>query len=60
MIEISAKNEDKKSFDLDVKMEGPKLMLIDEFIAVLDEVYNHAPEIFEKALLLSQYTEDHT
>lgn len=60
MIEISAKNENKKGFDLEVKMEGPKLLLIDEFVSVLDVVYSHAPEIFEKALFLSQYTEDHT
>lgn len=60
MIEISAKNENVTGFDLTVHMEGKAVLLIDECVAIFDNIYRHAPEVFEKALLLSQYTEDHT
>lgn len=60
MINIKADNETEKSFDLEVEMKGTQGVLTVELIATFDDIYKTNPDIFEKALLHSQYTKDHT
>lgn len=60
MIRIETKNEDNKGFDLETCIEGNGLVVLHQMVSILDKLYEVSPELFEKALLLSQYTEDHT
>ena len=60
MIEISAKNERKDGFELSIHVEGNGSKIASELVAIFDYFYKSAPELFERALLASKYTEDHT
>ncbi len=60
MIRIETKNETSKGFDIETRIEGRGLEVMQQMASILDKLYEAAPELFEKALLLSQYTEDHT
>ena len=60
MIEIKTGNENKEGYELQIKLHGVKMLLVDELIGVFDGIYRNAPDVFEKALLLSKYTKDHT
>lgn len=60
MIRIEVKNETAEGFDLETRIEGNGLIVMQQITSILDKLYEAAPELFEKALLLSQYTEDHT
>lgn len=60
MINIKAHNETEKSFDLEVELEGTKGVLTVELVATFDDIYNTNPELFERAILLSKFTKDHT
>lgn len=60
MINIKAHNETEKSFDLEVELEGTKGVLTVELVATFDDIYNTNPELFERAILLSKFTRDHT
>lgn len=60
MIKLIANNEGKDGFDLNVVIKGNKIQALDELVAIFDEIYEQEPKLFETALLLSKYTEDHT
>ena len=60
MIKIEAKNETSESFDLEVDIRGTQGVLTAELTAVFDDIYNTNPKLFEKALVFSKYTRDHT
>lgn len=60
MIRIETKNETSKGFDIEVHIEGKGSIIVQQLTSMLDRLYEAAPELFEKALLLSQYTKDHT
>lgn len=60
MIRIETKNETSEGFDLETRIEGNGLIIVQQMASILDKLYEASPELFEKALLLSQYTEDHT
>ena len=60
MIEISTKNENEDGFDLEIQFEGKGSLIVNELTAILDRFYKSTPELFTMALLLSQYTADHT
>lgn len=60
MIRIETKNETSEGFDLETRIEGNGLVIVQQLVSILDKIYEASPELFEKALVLSQYTEDHT
>ena len=60
MINIKAYNETTESFDLEVEIKGTQGVLTVELLAVFDDIYSTNPKLFEKALLFSKYTKDHT
>jgi hypothetical protein len=60
MIRIETKNETSEGFDLETRIEGNGLIVVQQMASILDKLYEASPDLFEKALLLSQYTEDHT
>ena len=60
MIRIETKNETSEGFDIETRIEGNGLIVVQQMASILDRLYEAAPELFEKALLLSQYTKDHT
>lgn len=60
MIKIETKNETREGFDLETFIEGNGLIVVQQLTSILDKLYEASPDLFEKALLLSQYTEDHT
>jgi hypothetical protein len=53
-------NENKKSFDIELQIEGRGDYIAKELLAIFDHIYKFSPQIFEAALLSCQYTEDHT
>lgn len=60
MIEIKTDNEDKKGFDLTVKIIGNGEVVGQQLVQALDKIYEYTPELFELALLHCRYTKDHT
>lgn len=61
MIKIEVKNETDEGFDIETRIEGNGfIVLLQQITSIFNRLYEAAPELFEKALLLSQYTEDHT
>lgn len=60
MISIKTKNETSEGFDLETRIEGNGLVILNQLVSIFDKLYEASPELFEKALLHSQYTEDHT
>lgn len=60
MIKIETINETSEGFDLEVHIEGKVIILVQQAASILDRIYEANPELFEKALLLSKYTKDHT
>ena len=60
MIKIEIKNETSEGFDIETCIEGNGLIVMQQIASILNRLYEAAPELFEKALLLSKYTEDHT
>ena len=60
MIEIKTENEDKKGYDLNVKIVGNGEVVGQQLVQILDKIYDYTPELFEFALLHCKYTEDHT
>lgn len=60
MIRIEIKNETSEGFDIEARIEGRGIALILQMVSILDKLYEASPLLFEKALLLSQYTKDHT
>lgn len=60
MIKLIAHNEQEDGFDSEIVIEGDGKVVAQELTAIFDRIYEHAPKFFEVALLMSQYTEDHT
>lgn len=60
MIRIETKNETPEGFDIETKIEGRGILIMQEMSSILDRLYEASPLLFEKALLLSKYTKDHT
>lgn len=60
MIKLIARNEQEDDFYSEVMIEGEGKVVAQELTAIFDRIYEHAPELFEVALIMSQYTEDHT
>lgn len=59
MIRIETKNETSKGFDIETRIEGTGLIVYQQMASILDRLYEASPELFERTLLLSQYTKDH-
>lgn len=60
MIKIETKNETSEGFDIETRIEGNGFEVMQQMASILDKLYEASPDLFEKALLLSQYTEDNT
>ena len=60
MIRIETKNETHDGFDFETCIEGNGLVILNQLISIFDELYEASPDLFEKALLHSRYTKDHT
>lgn len=60
MIRIETKNETPEGFDIETRIEGNGLIVVQQMASILDRLYEASPDLFEKALLLSKYTKDHT
>ena len=60
MIEITATNEQKDGFETSVHIEGDGYIVPQQLTTIFDIIYEAAPKLFEAALVMSQYTEDHT
>lgn len=60
MIKLIAHNEQEDGFDSEVVIEGDARLVAQQLTALFDRIYEHAPKLFEIALIMSQYTKDHT
>ena len=60
MIKLIADNECEDGFTSEVHIEGDGMVVAQQLAALFDRIYEQMPKVFEAALLLSQYTEDHT
>lgn len=60
MIKIEIKNETSEGYDIETRIEGNGLIIVQQMASILDRLYEASPDLFEKALLLSKYTKDHT
>ena len=60
MIKLIAHNKQKNGFETEVHIEGDGNVVINELATIFDGIYEAAPMVFERALVMSKYTEDHT
>lgn len=60
MIKLIAHNEHEDGFETEVHIEGDGIIVVQQLATIFDRIYEAAPKLFEHALVLSQYTEDHT
>jgi len=60
MIKLIAHNEQEDGFETEVHIEGDGGIVLQQLTAIFDRIYEAAPQVFEAALVMSQYTEDHT
>lgn len=60
MIKLLAHNEQNNSFDTEVHIEGEGGLVIKELTSIFNGIYEASPFLFERALVDSNYTEDHT
>lgn len=60
MIKIEIKNETSEGYDIETRIEGNGLIIVQQMASILDRLYEASPDLFEKALLLSRYAKDHT
>ena len=60
MIKLIAHNEQEEGFETEVHIEGDGSIIVQQLAAIFDRIYEAAPKVFEAALVMSQYTEDHT
>lgn len=60
MISIKTRNECKDGFDLELHIEGDGAVVASQLTGIFNRIYEASPKLFEIALLISQYTEDHT
>lgn len=60
MIKLIADNERENGFTSEVHIEGNGMVLAQQLAALFDRVYEKVPKVFEAALLICKYTEDHT
>lgn len=60
MINLIARNEQEDGFETEVHIEGEGYIVAQQLTAIFDRIYEASPKLFETALVLSQYTEDHT
>ena len=56
MIRVEIKSETSEGFDIETRIEGNGLKVLLQMTSILDRFYEVAPELFEKALLLSKYS----
>ena len=60
MIKLIAHNEQDDGFETEVHIEGDGCVVAQQLTAIFDRIYEAEPRLFEVALVMSQYTEDHT
>lgn len=60
MIKLIADKEEKDGFYTQVHIDGDGVVVVQQLTAIFDRIYEAAPKLFEAALVMSQYTEDHT
>ena len=60
MVKLIANNEQEDGFYTEVNIDGDSIVVIQQLVAIFDGIYEASPILFESALLLSQYIEDHT
>lgn len=60
MITLKTRNESKNGFDLEIHIEGDGATVASQLTDIFDKIYEASPKLFETALVISQYTKDHT
>jgi hypothetical protein len=60
MIKLIAHKEQKDGFETEVHIEGDGGVIVQQLTCIFDRIYEAAPQVFEAALVMCQYTEDHT
>lgn len=60
MIRLIANNEREDGFESEVQIEGEGYIVAQQLTSIFDRIYEYAPKLFEAALVMSKYTEDHT
>ena len=60
MIKLIAHNEQEDGFETEVHIDGDGVVVAQQLTAIFDRIYEASPKLFEIALVMSQYTEDHT
>lgn len=60
MIRIETKNETSEGYDIETRIEGKGIIIMQQMASILDRLYAADPYLFKTALLHSQYTKDHT
>lgn len=60
MIKLIARKEQKDGFETEVHIEGEGYIVVQQLTAIFDRIYEASPQLFQTALVMSQYTEDHT
>ena len=60
MVKLIADNEHEDGFTSTVEIKGNGSVVIMQLTTLFDRIYEKSPKLFESALLLSRYTEDHT
>lgn len=60
MIKLIADKEEKDGFYTQVHIDGDGSVVVQQLTAIFDRIYEAAPKLFEIALVMSKYTEDHT
>lgn len=53
-------SDNHMSWGTKIAIDGEKDVCISQLISIFNGIYEKAPELFEKALIDCQYTEDHT
>ena len=60
MIKLIAHKEQDNGFETEVHIEGDAATVVQQLTCLFDRIYEASPQLFQTALVMSQYTEDHT
>lgn len=60
MIKLIADKEREDGFETSVQIEGEGYIVAQQLTTIFDRIYEYAPKLFEAALVMCKYTEDHT
>ena len=60
MIEIKTYNENDHGYQLSIHVDGDGVTIVQQLTSIFDRIYEESPTLFQTALVMSKYTEDHT